>query len=141
MSQIASDGRPSWKDGAPSEGAIRAFRARHRKITFEKAEKKDKSKFRGESFAHVEGFFKMLKDIEKSNPGVLSDADRVWNMDETSISCKIGKRTQGLALHKLIMVGFVASSLDSIGLALKTLESPSSDRFISRELGLFEEIQ
>ncbi len=47
MSQIASDRRPSWKDGVPSEDAIRAFGARHREITFKNAEKKDRSKFRG----------------------------------------------------------------------------------------------
>ncbi len=57
MSQIASDGRPIWKDGGPSENAIRAFRARQLEITFENAEKKDRLKFRGESFDHVEGFF------------------------------------------------------------------------------------
>ncbi len=41
ISQIASDGRPSSKDGVPSEDAIRAFRARDREITF-----KDRSKYR-----------------------------------------------------------------------------------------------
>ncbi len=43
MSQIASDGRSSWKDGVPSEDATRAFRARHREITFRNAENKDRS--------------------------------------------------------------------------------------------------
>ncbi len=52
------------------------------------------------------------------------------------------KEPKDLALHKLIMGRFVSSSLDSIGLALKTLEkSFPSDRSVSRELGLFEEIQ
>ncbi len=115
MSQIASGGRPSWKDRVPSEDAIRAFRARHREITFKNAEKKDRSKFRGESFDHVERFLKMLKDVEKSNPGILSDGGRVWNMDETSISCKIGKRTKGFCSSQTHHGGFVASSLDSIG--------------------------
>ncbi len=71
MSQIASDGRPIWKDGVPSEDAIRAFRARHREITIRNAENKDRSKFRGEGFDHFEGLFKILKDVEKSNPGIL----------------------------------------------------------------------
>ncbi len=44
MVQIASDGRPSWKDGVHSEDAIWAFRARHREITFRNAENKDRSK-------------------------------------------------------------------------------------------------
>ncbi len=61
MSQIASDGRSSWKDGVPSEGAIRAFRARHRETTFKNAEKKDRSKFRKESFDHVEVCFKNVE--------------------------------------------------------------------------------
>ncbi len=123
MSQIASDGRPSWKDGVPSEDATRAFRARQREITFKNAEKKDRSKFRGESFDHVEGFFKMLKDVEKSNSGILSDSDRVWNMDETSIACEFGKRTKGFGSSQTHHGGCVSSSLDSIGLAVKASES------------------
>ncbi len=46
-SLIASNGRPNWKDGVPSEDCIRAFGARHREIAFTIAEKKDRSKFRG----------------------------------------------------------------------------------------------
>ncbi len=102
--QIASDGRPSWKDGVHSEDAIWAFRARHREITFRNAENKDRSKIRGGSFGHVEGFF------EKSNPGILSNVDRVWNMDETSISCEFGKRTKAFGSSQTHHGGFVASS-------------------------------
>ncbi len=68
----------------------------------------------------------MLKHVEKSNPGNLSDGDRVWNMDETSISCEFGKRTEGFVSSQTHHGGFVASSLDSIALALKTLESSSN---------------
>ncbi len=64
----------------------------------------------------------MLKDVEKSNPGILSDGDRVCNMDETSISCELGKRTKGFGSPQTHHGGFVSSSLDSIGLALKTLK-------------------
>ncbi len=82
----------------------------------------------------------MLKYVEKSNPGILFDGDRVWNIDETSTSCEFGKRTKGFGSSKSHHGGFVASSLDSIGLALKTLSSSKLWVF-SRELGLFEEIQ
>ncbi len=85
MSQIASNGRPSCKDCVPSEDAIRPFRSRHRDITFTNAEKKDRLIFSGENFDHFERFFKMLKDVKKSNPGIVSDGDSVWNMEETSI--------------------------------------------------------
>ncbi len=107
MSQIASDGRPNWKDGVPYEDAVRAFRARHREITFKNAKKNCRSKCRRESFDHVEGLFTMLKDVEKSNPGILSDGDRLWNVYETRVSCEFGKRTKGLAHHKLIIVGLL----------------------------------
>ncbi len=49
MSQISSDGRPTFKTGIPSDDAIRAFRASHREITFRNSENKDKGKFKGES--------------------------------------------------------------------------------------------
>ncbi len=101
------------KTGVPSEDAIRAFRARHREITFRNAENKDRSKFRGESFDHVGGFFKILKHAEKSNPGILSDGDRVWNMDETSISCEFGKRTKVFGSSQTHHGGFVESSTGS----------------------------
>ena len=34
----------------------------------------------------------MLRRFEVSNPGLLKDPDRVWNMDETSIDAEHGKR-------------------------------------------------
>ncbi len=61
----ASDERPSWRDGVPSEDAIRAFRARHREIILKNAEKMDESKFRKESFDHVEWFFKCWQTSRK----------------------------------------------------------------------------
>ncbi len=62
MSRIASDGRPSWKDGVPSEDAIRAFRARHREITFRNAENKDRSKFSGRK---LRSHWRVLQNFER----------------------------------------------------------------------------
>ncbi len=67
----------------------------------------------GESFDHIEGFFKILKDVEKRNAGILSDGERVWNMDETSISCEFGKRTKVFGSSQTHHGGFVASSTES----------------------------
>ncbi len=53
----------------------------------------------------LKGSSKILKDVKKSNPGILSDGDRVWNMDETSLRVSLEKEPKYLALHKLIMVG------------------------------------
>lgn len=33
MIQVASDGRPAWKNGIPSDAALRSFRARHSELT------------------------------------------------------------------------------------------------------------
>ncbi len=93
--------------------------------SFKTAKKKDISKFRKESFDHVEGFFKMLKDVEKSNPGILSYGYKEKNMDETSIMCEFEKRTKGFGCSQTHHRGFAASSLDSIKLQLKALERPS----------------
>ncbi len=45
MAQIASDSRKTWKNGVPCEDAVRAFRARHRELTFRNSENKDYAKF------------------------------------------------------------------------------------------------
>ncbi len=67
-------------------------------------------KFRGESFDHVEGFFKILEDVKKRNPGILFDGERVWNMDETSISSEFGKRIKVFGSSQTHHGGFVSSS-------------------------------
>ncbi len=117
MSQIASDGRPNWKGGVSSEGAIRAFRARNREITFKNAEKKDRSKLGEKASITFKGSSKYWKTSGKDF--------RVWNMDETSISCEFGKRTKVVGSSQTHHGGFVALSLDSIGFVRKTLEIPS----------------
>ncbi len=76
----------------PSDNGIRALRARHREIRFRNFENKDKAKVKGEGYDHVEGFF--VKDVEKTNRGILSYGDRVLNMDVTSVSFAFGKRIQ-----------------------------------------------
>ena len=40
MARVAWDGRRGWRNNLPSDDAVRASRARHRDITFRKAEKK-----------------------------------------------------------------------------------------------------
>ncbi len=94
MGQIASDGRPTWRNGVSCDDAIQAFRARHRELTFRNSENKDKAKIREENCSHVEGFFKALKEVERSNPGILSDADRIWNIDEKRKDNRSDKKSQ-----------------------------------------------
>ncbi len=77
LAQIASDGRPSWKNRTPCDAEIRYFRVRHRELAFWNSEDKDNAKFKGESYSHVDGFFKVLRDVEINNPGIISDDDRI----------------------------------------------------------------
>ncbi len=95
------------------------------KLPSKMPKKRTESKLRGERFDHIGGLFKILKDVEKTNPWILSDGDRVWNMDDTTISCELGQRAKGFGSSQTHHGGFVSSSLDSIGLALTKLESPS----------------
>ncbi len=78
-----------------------------------------------------------MKDVEKSNHGILSDGDRVWNMYETSISCEFEKEPKYLALHKLIMVGSLHHRVSTQDIR-KSLQVTG---LFPRELGLFEDIQ
>ncbi len=63
-------------------------------------------------------------------------------MDETSICVSLEKEPKDLALHKLIMGGSFHHLSDSIGFSTQDIKKVlPSDRSVSRELGLFEEIQ
>ncbi len=64
MAQIGSDRRKTWTNGVPCEDAVRAFRARHRELTFRNAENKYYAKFKGEAYAHVTGIFDVLRKVE-----------------------------------------------------------------------------
>ena len=88
MAKIASDGRPGWKNGIPGPDAIHSFRARHRELAYRNQEDKYNARLKGESYYHVDTVFQVLRRLEISNPGLLQDPDRVWNMDETSIDAE-----------------------------------------------------
>ncbi len=59
-------------------------------MTFRNSENKDVAKFREESYIHVNGFFKTLREIERLNPRIISDGERIWNMDETKVIVDLG---------------------------------------------------
>ena len=57
MARVALDGRRGWRNNLPSADAVRTFRARHREITFRKAENKDAAKRKSESREHFQTLF------------------------------------------------------------------------------------
>ncbi len=71
------------------------------------------SKLRGENYFHVDGFFNILKDVERKIPGILSDGDRIWNADETNVTCEFAKRIKVFGSSATHHDGFLASSSSS----------------------------
>lgn len=56
MARVSNDGRErSYKDGVPSNDAVRSFRARHRELTYRNTENKELSKW-GEEYVHVQTY-------------------------------------------------------------------------------------
>ncbi len=69
-------------------------------MTFRSAKYKDKEKFEWARSTHFDGFVKILRNVGKDSPNILSDGDR----NETKVACEFGSRTKVLDLPKLITV-------------------------------------
>lgn len=81
-----------YKHGLPCDDTIRLFRAKHREITFRNYESKDLAKLKGECFEHVDPFLDIVSMIGEKHAGLLSDGDRIWNLDETAVDPELGKK-------------------------------------------------
>lgn len=111
MAKIAADGRRNgFANGIPSQDTLRAFRARHRELTFRSQESKEKAKLNAENFNHVDRFFRILDDIGERCPGILSNPNRIWNMDETAIDGTWGKKEKVFTASDSHKGGFRACS-------------------------------
>lgn len=94
LSRVAADGRKGYQRGVPSDEAVRTYRAHNRDITYRRIENKEHAKLAAESYEHIETFFSVLDTIQKTHPGILFSANRVWNTDETAVDCTLGKWTR-----------------------------------------------
>lgn len=113
MAQSAEvNGRP-YRNGLPCDDAVRPFRSKHREVALRNYESKDNEKIKGERFEHVESFFKILEDIGKQFPGILTDGDRVWNLDETKVDPEFGKKIKVYGDSSSHHGGFRASTTSS----------------------------
>lgn len=77
--------------GIPSMDALRSWRAKNRDISYRKEENNSAAKLRDECLDHVATIAIALQEIEEKHGVIFHDADRVWNMDETSICTEAGK--------------------------------------------------
>lgn len=94
------------ENSLPYSDTIRSFRARHRELAYSHQEDKDNAKLKAENYYPYGHLFQMLHRVEVSNPGLLQDPDRVWNMDETSIDAEHGRREKYIDLLPRVMAGF-----------------------------------
>ena len=90
----ASDGRKPFRTdtGLPSADSIRHCRAVNRDITYRNVENKDAAKLHAENYDHVASFAKVLRDVRNDFPGIFQNPYRLWNLDETAVSCEYGKK-------------------------------------------------
>ena len=110
MANIAADGRKGYVNGVPSDEAIRSFRSRHRDLTFRAQENKERVKLHAESVSHIQPFFDIINDIGKNHPGMLTNPNRIWNLDETAVDGRYGKREKVFLSSDSHHGGFVACS-------------------------------
>lgn len=111
MSKVAADGRSAFrgKGGAPSDNAIRAWRARNRDITFRKAENKNAAKLHAERFEHVESFDKSLWSVSEKHSCIFDDPVNLRNMDETAICAQ----KENMRRFSLVSIAIMAAKEDS----------------------------
>ena len=91
MAECAILNGTPYNNGLPSHEAVRAFRSKHRQLSFRSHERKDLAKVKGENYEHVDTFFRILEGVEHDIPGILQNGDRLWNMDETAVDTEYGK--------------------------------------------------
>ena len=64
----------------------------NRDITLRTAENKEQGKLHDENYGHVYTFVQVLKAVQSEFPGIYFEPDRLWNMDETSVSTEFGEK-------------------------------------------------
>lgn len=89
--RIAADGRNGYRNGIPSDAAVRTYRAHNPDITYKRIENKEFAKLAAESYRHIDIFFAALDEIQVKHPGILLNPHRIWNLDETAVDCTLGK--------------------------------------------------
>lgn len=96
MGQIAVDGRRGFRteSGLPCMQTLRHWRALNRDVTCRSAENKDITKLAAENYDHVASFSEALSNVEKDFSGIFKDPDRLWNIDETAVSCEFGRKVK-----------------------------------------------
>lgn len=113
MASIASDGRPTWKDGVRSPAAVRTFRAKNPEICLRTHTIKDAEKLRAEDPEHLGSYKTVLEEINNLHPGMLKDPSRFWNIDETAVLSEKGRKRKVFGPSCSHQGGFVSQQTGS----------------------------
>lgn len=108
LKRISGDGRLGYRKKVPSDAAVRTYRALNRDITYRKQENKEAAKLKAENHEHVMTFAEQLRAVEQRHPGIFTDPDRLWNMDETHVDGEFGKRRKGFTDARSHHGGFMS---------------------------------
>jgi len=115
MADIASDGRPGYQNGLPSEQTVRWFRARNAdKITLRKGQQKDIAKLLAEHPAHAATYRDILESVFSQYKGLQHTAENIWNMDETDVDAR-GQVRKMFCAAGGASTGFVSDKNDTNG--------------------------
>ena len=130
MYDIASDGRKPFRTdtGLPSADAIRHWRAVNRDITYRNVENKDAAKLHAEIYDHVASFPKVLRDVGNDFPGIFQNPYRLWNLDETAVSCEYGKKRKVFGAADTHHGGYTAWHASKMSKHITAIISVSASR-------------
>jgi len=93
-----------FKNRLPCDDWERAFRTRHRDITYRNAERKELAKHKGEDISHVMTLKNSINAALRENGGIFSRPEYIWNMDQTEVSGNLAEVRRYLDLLILLMV-------------------------------------
>ena len=99
-----------YKNGIPSDEALRSFSCRHLELTFRAQQNKERGKLQAESLSNVQPIFDIINNIGRKNPEILNNPNRIWNLDETAVDATYGKREKVFTSSKNNEGGFIACS-------------------------------
>lgn len=92
LSRVSVDDWKGYKNGIPSDEAVRTHLAQNSDILYKRIENKEHAKLVAESFSNMDTFFGTLDDIQRKHPGIFLNANLVWDLEKTADDCTLGKR-------------------------------------------------
>lgn len=85
LSWIAVDHRNRWKNGLPSDDAIRTYRPKNRVITYRRHRNNEAAKIKEQCSEHIQIYFDVMDMVNKRHYDILREPNKLLNLDETDV--------------------------------------------------------